>query len=113
MPSYFLALIDIHDTDRNDDYLAGFDEVFERYGGEILAVEDEPRVSEGKWPCERTVLIRFPTENELLRWYRSPEYQRLAAHRRIRTRSTRSNPSATTKQGITVPASAVSSRQAR
>jgi uncharacterized protein (DUF1330 family) len=81
MSSYFVALIDIHDPARYDDYLAGFDAVFERFNGEIVAVEDEPQVLEGSWPWGRTVLIRFPTDDDLLRWYRSPEYQRLAAIR--------------------------------
>jgi uncharacterized protein (DUF1330 family) len=82
MSAYFLALIDIHDQARYERYLAGFDEVFEEYQGRVLAVEDDPRVLEGKWPAARTVLIEFPSEAELRRWYESPEYRRLAQHRR-------------------------------
>jgi uncharacterized protein (DUF1330 family) len=82
MSAYFLALIDIHDQAGYERYLAGFDEVFERYEGRVLAVEDAPRVLEGQWPAARTVLIEFPSEAELRRWYASPEYQRLALHRR-------------------------------
>lgn len=82
MSSYFLALIDIHDPDRYETYLAGFDRVFEQYRGRVIAVADNPRVLEGNWPARRTVLIRFPDEKELLRWYESGEYQDLARHRR-------------------------------
>lgn len=82
MSVYFIALIDIHDPARYETYLAGFDEVFERFRGEVVAVEDEPRVLEGDWPAGRTVLIRFPSEQDLRAWYESPEYQRLAEHRR-------------------------------
>ncbi len=81
MSSYFVALINIHDPDRYEDYLDGFDAVFERYQGEVVAVEDQPRVLEGSWPAGRTVLIRFPSDDDLLRWYRSPEYQELATIR--------------------------------
>lgn len=82
MSCYFVALITIHDPARYADYLAGFDAVFERYQGRVVAVEDDPRVLEGEWPAGRTVLIRFPSEEELLRWYRSPDYQAIARHRR-------------------------------
>ncbi len=82
MSAYFLALFDIHNPDRYQQYLAGFNEVFARYGGRVAAVEDAPRVLEGQWPAGRTVLIEFPSESELRAWYESPEYQRLADHRR-------------------------------
>ena len=82
MSSYFVALINIHDPGRYERNLAGFDAVFEKYKGEVVSVEDEPRVLEGEWPAARTVLIRFPDDQELRRWYESPEYQELARHRR-------------------------------
>lgn len=82
MSCYFVALIAIHDPARYDEYLAGFDAVFARYQGRVVAVEDDARVLEGEWPAGRTVLIRFPSEEELLRWYRSPDYQTIARHRR-------------------------------
>jgi len=79
--SYFVALINIHDLPRYEQYLAGFDAVFAKYKGQVVSVEDKPRVLEGEWPAARTVLIRFPDDQELLRWYESPEYQQLARHR--------------------------------
>ena len=81
MSSYFLALINIHDQRRYQQYLAGFDAVFEKYEGQVVSVEDNPRVLEGEWPAARTVLIKFPDDQELRRWYESPEYQQLARHR--------------------------------
>ena len=82
MSSYFIALLNIHDPAGYDKYLAGFDRVFERYRGEVMSVEDDARILEGDWPACRTVLIRFPDDDELLRWYESDEYQRLARYRR-------------------------------
>lgn len=76
-----MALINIHDTELYQAYLSGFDAVFKNYRGEVVAVEDHPRVLEGEWPAARTVLIRFPDELELRRWYESPEYQAIARHR--------------------------------
>lgn len=82
MSSYFIALINIHDTALYDQYLAGFDAVFKRYKGQVVAVDDQPRVLEGDWPARRTVLIRFPDDQALLNWYESPEYQGIARHRK-------------------------------
>ena len=82
MSCYFLALIDIHDPEGYERYLEGFDRVFEKYRGRVLAVEDSPLILEGEWPAQRTVLIEFPDEKELRRWYDSEEYQLVARHRR-------------------------------
>ena len=81
MSSYFVALINIHDPVRYEQYLAGFDAAFEKYEGQVVSVEDNPRVLEGKWPAARTVLIKFPDDQELRRWYESSEYQQLARDR--------------------------------
>jgi uncharacterized protein (DUF1330 family) len=76
--SYFIALININDPAQYEQYLAGFDEVFANFQGKVVAVEDNPRVLEGKWPARRTVLIRFPDDQAVRSWYESPEYQKLA-----------------------------------
>jgi uncharacterized protein (DUF1330 family) len=81
MSSYMIALIDIHDRARYDRYLAGFDAVFEKYNGRVVAVEEQPRLLEGTWPARRTVMIRFPSDEEARRWYDSPEYGELMRHR--------------------------------
>ena len=81
MSVYFIALIDIYDPDGYQRYLDGFDAVFASYQGEVLAVDEAPTILEGRWPAARTVVIRFPPEAELLRWYRSPEYRQLVAVR--------------------------------
>jgi uncharacterized protein (DUF1330 family) len=82
LSSYFIALIDIHDPAGYEQYLLGFDKVFAKYSGEVIAVEDHPRVLEGKWPARRTVVIKFSNDSELRKWYDSEEYQSLAEHRR-------------------------------
>jgi uncharacterized protein (DUF1330 family) len=79
--SYFIAQIKIHDPDEYGKYLGGFDEVFARYNGEVIAVDDSPAVLEGEWSYTRVVVIRFPDEDEARRWYDSAEYQSLAQHR--------------------------------
>ena len=81
MSVYLIAQIEIHDRNEYNQYEAGFLEIFSKYKGEILAVEEDPNLLEGEWPYTRTVLIRFPDEDETMRWYKSDEYQMLAQHR--------------------------------
>jgi uncharacterized protein (DUF1330 family) len=81
MSVYFIALVDIADREQFSLYEQGFMEIFARYGGTILAVDDNPNVLEGAWPHTRTVLMSFPSTEDLERWYRSPEYQSIARHR--------------------------------
>lgn len=81
MSCYFVAQITIRDRDEYQKYLDGHEEIFARYEGTVLAVDETPEVVEGKWPYSRTVLISFPSEDEAKRWYNSPEYRELVKHR--------------------------------
>lgn len=81
MSCYIIAQIKIHDRKEYEKYESGFDEIFKKYKGIIVAIDEDPVVLEGDWPYTRTVLIRFPNEEEARRWYESPEYQKLAEHR--------------------------------
>ena len=76
--SYFIAQITIHDPEIYQQYIEGFYEVFNKYRGEVILVDDSPKAIEGTLQHSRIVVIRFPDEAELHRWYDSPEYQRLA-----------------------------------
>jgi uncharacterized protein (DUF1330 family) len=78
---YFIAQIHIHDEHEYSKYLEQFDEVFEKFKGEVVAVDDAVSILEGEWPYGRTVLIRFPDKRELERWYHSEGYQRIVQHR--------------------------------
>ena len=81
MSVYLVAQLDIHDRGECGKYEAGFLEIFAKYGGELLAVDENVETIEGEWPYTRTVLLQFPSAEDLQRWYRSPEYQELAQHR--------------------------------
>ncbi len=81
MSCYFVARITIHDRSGYQTYEDGFDDVFEKYGGEVVAVDDAPEALEGEWNATRMVLIRFPSREECHRWYDSPAYRQLARRR--------------------------------
>ena len=77
MSVFFVARLRIHDRERYEDYLRGFDEVFEGYGAQVIAVDDETVTLEGEAPPGRSVIIQFPDEASLRKWYDSPGYRRL------------------------------------
>jgi uncharacterized protein (DUF1330 family) len=81
MNAYFVANIRIHDRQEYDKYLASVDDVFAKFNGKYLAVDDHPSVLEGGWNYTKAVLIRFPSEKDLLAWYESDEYQQILKHR--------------------------------
>ena len=81
MSCYFIANITIRDRKEYKIYEDGFDEIFARYRGKVVVVDDSPAILEGQWPYTRVVVIRFPDEQEARRWYESPEYQALVQHR--------------------------------
>jgi uncharacterized protein (DUF1330 family) len=57
-------------------------DIFNRYGGKLLSVEEAPEVIEGEWRYSRTVLLEFPCEAQAHAWYASADYQAIAQHRR-------------------------------
>lgn len=81
MSIYLIATLEIEDRDTYRRYEEGFMEIFQRFGGELLSVEEAPVVLEGEWTWTRTVLIRFADADTALRWYHSDEYQALMRHR--------------------------------
>lgn len=81
MSIYLVAQINIEDRDTYARYEAGFMEIFDRYDGELLAVDEAVTELEGSWDYTRTVILRFPDETAARSWYDSTEYQALAQHR--------------------------------
>ena len=87
-PAYVLTEVTIHDRIGYQEYEAEFMPIVERYGGELIAVTDDPTVLEGLWSEMRVVLIRFETRQDALDWYDSQEYQQLAVIRRATSTGT-------------------------
>src|SRR5437764_311990 len=59
MTVYVVALLNIADRAGYQTYTDGFMDIFSKYAGQVLAVDESPRVIEGEWPHSRTVLISF------------------------------------------------------
>jgi len=81
MPCYFIARIKINDTCEYQKYIERSSEIFSRYKGEYLVVENDPVVLEGSWDCTRTILIKFDNTDDFNEWYHSGAYQEILKHR--------------------------------
>lgn len=81
MSCYFVAQIRINDPEEYDKYLEHFDEIFSRYNGEYLAIDEAPVLLEGNWDYTKSVLIKFSTRKEFEDWYYSADYQKILKHR--------------------------------
>lgn len=81
MAYYFSAQIRIHNTEEYDKYLENFDDIFSRYKGTILAVDETPTILEGAWEYTKTVLISFPSREDFESWYFSRDYQQIIKYR--------------------------------
>lgn len=81
MNHYFAAQITIHDDKEYQKYLDEFDDIFSRYNGEFLAIDESPVVLEGSWNCTKSVIIKFRSKEDFNEWYYSDDYQRILKHR--------------------------------
>lgn len=81
MSYYFIAQIAIKDQTEYQKYINKAGQVFEKYKGEYLAVDNAPQLLEGTWNYTRAVIIRFNSKKDFEAWYRSEDYQTILKHR--------------------------------
>lgn len=81
MINYFVAQIKIHDPIEYEKYLENFDDIFSRFKGEYLAIDESPTLLEGNWDYTKSVLIKFNSRKDFEEWYYSEDYQKILKHR--------------------------------
>jgi uncharacterized protein (DUF1330 family) len=81
-PVYMIAQLDVknHDTYAQR-YALPVIEQLQKHGVEVLAVSAAPKVLEGTWSGNWTVILRFPSRAIAENWYASEEYQHLKSLR--------------------------------
>lgn len=81
MIHYFVAQIKINNPEEYEKYLDKFDNIFSRYKGEYLAIDESPALLEGNWDYTKSVLIKFNSKKDFEEWYYSEDYQKILKHR--------------------------------
>ena len=75
MSVYMITRLTIHDRSEYDKYADRFMEIFEKYDGKLLSVDEEPQVVGGEWNATRSVLIEFPSAAAAIDAYNSDSYK--------------------------------------
>jgi uncharacterized protein (DUF1330 family) len=81
MPAYWVARSRVIDPVQYKKYTDGVPAIIARYGGKVLARGGRFEVLEGTDRFHRFVVIEFPTFEQGVACYKSPEYTALAALR--------------------------------
>lgn len=81
MTVYVVAQLSIFDRESYGRYEATFMEIFNKYQGSLLAVDEAPNAVEGEWTSTRIIVASFPDADAFNAWFRSPEYVDIAKHR--------------------------------
>ena len=74
MAAYVIGEVDVMDPAAYEDYRKQVGAVLAKYGGRFLARGGKVEALEGGWSPKRLVLLEFPSMEQALKWYRSPEY---------------------------------------
>jgi len=72
---YVIVLLDVADRGLYVEYAKRATAIEARYGGRPLVVGDARELVEGSWPAERTVILEFPSIDQVRAWYSDPDYQ--------------------------------------
>ena len=86
MSAYVIAEIDITDPAAYEDYRRQVPDVIARYGGKYIVRGGKVEALEGAWSPKRIAVVEFPSMEQALKFYRSPEYAPLL---RIRQKASR------------------------
>ena len=77
-PAYLVVCLNVKNHEEYmQRYAMSVVAMFEKIGAEVVAVSPAPKVLEGEWSGNWTVVIRFPNMATAEEWYNSPEYQPL------------------------------------
>ena len=74
MSAYVIAEIDITDPAAYEEYRKQVPGVIARYGGKYIVRGGKVEPLEGGWSPKRIAVVEFPSMEQALKFYRSPEY---------------------------------------
>ena len=74
MAAYVLAEIEVTDPALYEEYRKQVLPVVTKYGGKFLVRGGKVVSKEGGWAPKRMITVEFPSLEQALKWYDSPEY---------------------------------------
>ena len=82
MPAYWVARAKIYDPVEYKKYTDLVPEILAKYGGKVLARGGNYQIMEGPKKFERFIVVEFPSLEQGVACFKSPEYDMAAAFRR-------------------------------
>ena len=82
MPAYWVARAKINDPVEYKKYTDLVPGIIAKYGAKVLARGGRHQIMEGPQKFHRFVVVEFPTFEQAVACFNSPEYDRAAAFRR-------------------------------
>ena len=82
MPAYWVARAKIYDPVEYKKYTDLVPEILAKYGGRVLARGGNYQIMEGPKKFERFIVVEFPSLEQGVACFKSPEYDKAAAFRR-------------------------------
>ena len=77
MPAYVISEVSVRDPELMERYRELAARSIALHGGRYLVRGARPVAAEGRWAAdERSVIVEFPSMEQLRTWYGSPEYAR-------------------------------------
>src|SRR3954462_14228800 len=77
MSAYVIVDVDVKDEVVYEAYRQKVDAVNAQYGGRFIVRGGAIEAKEGGWTPKRLAIVEFPTMEQALKWYDSPEYRPL------------------------------------
>ena len=87
MATYLIADVEVTDPQAYEQYRQRVPAIIAAHGGRYLARGGAIDVLEGDWVPRRAVILEFPSREQAMAFYRSPEYQPLIAIRQAASNS--------------------------
>ena len=82
MTVFALAQLKFKNREAYQRYQERFMPILTRFGGRLLAADENPDTIEGIWEGDKVVLISFTSRERFAAWSESPSYQEIAKDRR-------------------------------
>jgi uncharacterized protein (DUF1330 family) len=80
-PAYMIIAIDVHDAGVLDTYRDQAMPLLQEFGAELIVATDKFELTDGAWPRQRIVLLKFSTLDQANAFWNAPAYQPMKALR--------------------------------
>ncbi len=87
MAAYVIVDVDVANQDAYEEYRRQVPATLEPYGGQFVVRGGAFEVLEGDWPASRTVVLAFPSVEQVTAWYESAAYQAILPIRQRHART--------------------------